>query len=40
MREQLYYKPHFGPEETDEQIHYETNRVKNQKQFINHSLKN
>ena len=29
MREKNYYKPHFGPEETDYQIEAEYVRVKN-----------
>lgn len=38
MREKLYYKPHFGPEETDELIEYEVNRRQNQKKYVNEQL--
>ncbi len=34
-RERQYYKPHFGPEETDELLDLENDRVINQKDFIN-----
>lgn len=38
FREKLYYKPHFGPEETDSQIEAENNRRNMQKMYINNSL--
>ena len=36
--EKLYYKPHFGPEETDEMLNQEDERVLNQKVFIKQQL--
>ena len=38
LRERLYYKPHFGPEETDELIEYEHARRQNQKKYVNEQL--
>ena len=29
LREKQYYKPHFGPEESDELLNLERNRIKN-----------
>ena len=37
-REKNYYKPHFGPEETDELILHEELRKNNQKNYINEQL--
>ena len=36
--ERLYYKPHFGPEETDEMLHMEDERVRLQKKFVRQQL--
>ena len=38
-RERLYYKPHFGPEETDSQIEMEEQRVRKQKEYVNEQLR-
>lgn len=38
LREKLYYKPHFGPEETDSQIEMENARVQNQKDYVKGNL--
>ena len=38
MREKKYYKPHFGPEETDSLIMAEMDRKNKQKIFINSNL--
>ena len=32
--ERLYYKPHFGPEETDEMLNMEEERSNLQKKFV------
>lgn len=32
--ERLYYKPHFGPEETDEMLDMEDERHRLQKKFV------
>lgn len=37
-RERLYYKPHFGPEETDQLLALEDARRTNQKSYINDQL--
>lgn len=37
-REKLYYKPHFGPEETDSLIMAENDRINRQKAYIKDSL--
>ena len=36
--EKLYYKPHFGPEETDLKIQYEREFKLRQKAFVNQHL--
>lgn len=36
--EKLYYKPHFGPEETDEMLDKEDERLKQQKFFVKQQL--
>ena len=33
-REKLYYKPHFGPEETESQISFERRRKSEQKKYV------
>lgn len=38
MREKLYYKPHFGPEETDSQVELEEERRTNQKAYVKGNL--
>ena len=37
-REKLYYKPHFGPEETDSLIEAENDRRDHQKAYVNQNL--
>lgn len=36
--ERQYFKPHFGPEETDEMIHKEADRIERQKVFVKQQL--
>ena len=36
--ERLYYKPHFGPEETDEMLNMEEERSNLQKKFVRQQL--
>lgn len=36
--EKLYYKPHFGPEETDEMLDLEDERIRLQKKFVRQQL--
>jgi hypothetical protein len=38
-RERLYYKPHFGPEETDSLIGMEEQRIRKQKEYVNEQLR-
>jgi hypothetical protein len=38
FREKLYYKPHFGPEETDSLIEMEHQRKTNQKTYVKGNL--
>jgi hypothetical protein len=38
MRERLYYKPHFGPEETESLIRMENGRKERQKEFVREQL--
>ena len=38
LREKQYYKPHFGPEENEENIMMERERMKNQKYYVNQQL--
>ena len=35
-----YYKPHFGPEETDEMLTVENKRIKDQKAMLKAELEN
>ena len=35
LREAIYYKPHFGPEDTEENVLDENARRQNQKNYIN-----
>ena len=37
-REKLYYKPHFGPEETESQISFERRRKSEQKKYVKTQL--
>lgn len=39
MAEKIYYKPHYGPEETKDLIEWEQNRQRAQKKFIEENLK-
>ena len=34
LRDRQYYKPHFGPEETDELLDLENSRVIMQREYI------
>lgn len=36
--ERLYYKPHFGPEETDELVELERGRILSQKRYVRDTL--
>lgn len=36
--ERQYFKPHFGPEETDEQLDSEADRADSQKKFVRQQL--
>ena len=38
LREKQYYKPHFGPEETDSVVELEKERLTNQKAYVRTSL--
>ena len=38
LREKQYYKPHFGPEENDEILNMERERLQNQKFYVNQQL--
>ena len=35
LREKQYYKPHFGPEESENIVVMERERLKNQKYYVN-----
>lgn len=38
FREKSFYKPHFGPEDTDYIVQFENERIKNQKRYLNKQL--
>jgi len=39
-REKRYYKPHFGPEESEELVALEQERQHNQRRYVHHQLQN
>lgn len=39
-REKRYYKPHFGPEESEEVVALERQRQHNQRRYVHNQLQN